>query len=233
MSELLLLFESDVSQIPVWQKSWRNRLRTLELHKKESEAALSRAMSALTDTKGLEIAVRREQVERRQQRDQLVAQIGIRAQIESLMSQEKAVAATLGKTEDRAASAGKAVQAAAEELKRIRDESGRLLTNLEEVQARREHGLLRQQRKSRIMDVDQRLQVLSAELVSVQEARQVALDEAESARKQIGNLEAERRKALAAGSREERLRTLLRELSEVISVKTEGLPTVCHHVWLA
>ena len=201
-----------------------DRLRTLELHKKESEAALSRAMSALTDAKGLEIAVRRDQVERRQQRDKLVAQIGIRAQIESLVSQEKAVAATLGTTEDRAASAGKAVQAAAEKLKRIRDESGWLLTNLEEVQARREHGLLRQQRKFRIMDLEQRLQVLSAELVSVQEARQVALDEAESARKQIGNLEAERREALAAGSREERLRTLLRELSEVISVKTEACP---------
>ena len=199
-----------------------DRLRILELHEKESENALRKAMSALTDAKGLEIAVRREQVERRHQRDRLVAQVGIRAQIESLVSQEKAVATTLGTTEDRAASAGKAVQAAAEELKQIREERGRLLTNLEEVQARREHGLLRQQRESRITDLEQRLKVLSVELVSVQQARQVALDEAESVREQIGNLEAERREALAVGSHEEKLRTLLRELSEVIPVETEA-----------
>ena len=199
-----------------------DRFRTLELHEKESEVALRKAMSALTDAKGLEIAARREQVERRQQRDRLVAQVGIRTQIESLVSQEKAVAATLGTAKNRAGSAGKAVQAAAEKLKQIREKRGRLLTNLEEVQARREHGLLRQQRESRITDLEQRLKVLSAELVSVQEARQVALDEAESAREQIGNLETERREALAVGSHEERLRTLLRELSEVIPVETEA-----------
>ena len=165
MSELLPAFRERRKSDSSLAEELADRLRTLELHEKESEVALRKAMSALTDAKGLEIAARREQVERRQQRDRLVAQVGIRAQIESLVSQEKAVAATLGTTKDRAASAGKAVQAAAEELKQIREERGRLLTNLEEVQARREHGLLRQQRESRITDLEQRLKVLSAELV--------------------------------------------------------------------